>query len=157
MPSMNRVFLAGNLTRSVEVRYIQSGTAVADVGIAVNEKRKDKSGEWVETVVYADITFWGRMAEVLAEYCKKGDPILVEGRLQLDQWEQEGQKRSKLKVIGERMQMLSSKGGGGGGGSQDQYSEPIAKPRPQPAPSQGKSGMDSPGHRYDPNEEEPPF
>ena len=155
MPSFNRVILAGNLTRSVEVRYIQSGTAVADVGIAVNDKRKDKSGEWVEETTFVDITFWGRTAEVLAEYCKKGDPILVEGRLKLDQWEQEGQKRSKLKVIGERMQMLSSKGGGGG--SLVQYSEPIAKPRPQPATSQGKTGMDSPGHRYDPNEEEPPF
>ena len=157
MPSMNRVFLAGNLCRDPDVRYIQSGTAVADVSIAVNEKRKDKSGEWVETATFVDITFWGKTAEVLSQYCKKGDPILVEGRLQLDQWEQEGQKRSKLKVVGERMQMLSSKGGGGGGGSQDQYSEPIAKPRPQPAPSQGKTGMDSPGHRYDPIEEEPPF
>src|SRR5262245_12903084 len=117
MASFNRVILLGNLTRDVEVRYLQSGTAVADIGMAVNDRRKGQNGEWIEETTFVDITLWGRTAEVAGEYLSKGSPTLIEGRLKLDQWETDGQKRSKLKVIGERMQMLGSRGGGGGGGS----------------------------------------
>jgi len=117
MASFNRVIVMGNLTRDVEVRYLQSGMAVADIGIAVNDRRKNQSGEWIEEVTFVDVTLWGRTAEVAGEYLSKGSPIFIEGRLKLDQWEKDGQKHSKLKVIGERMQMVGGKGGGGGSGS----------------------------------------
>jgi single-strand DNA-binding protein len=116
MASFNRVIVMGNLTRDVEVRYLQSGMAVADIGLAVNDRRKNQAGEWVEEATFVDITLWGRTAEVAGEYLSKGSPILVEGRLKLDTWESDGQKRSKLKVVGERMQMVGGRGGGGGGG-----------------------------------------
>lgn len=113
MSSFNRVILLGNLTRDVEVKYLQSGTAVTEIGLAVNEKRKDQSGNWIEEVTFVDVTLWGRTAEVAAEYIGKGSQVLIEGRLKLETWEADGQKRSKLKVIGEKMQMLGSRGGGG--------------------------------------------
>src|SRR3954469_23377999 len=116
MASFNRVILLGNLTRDVEVRYLQSGTAVADVGMAVNDRRKGQNGEWIEETTFVDVTLWGRTAEVAGEYLSKGSPILVEGRLKYDTWEKDGQKRSKLSVVCERMQMVGAKGGGGGGG-----------------------------------------
>ena len=106
MASYNRVVLLGNLTRDVEVRYLQSGMAVTDIGLAVNDRRKNQAGEWVEQPTFVDVTLWGRTAEVAGEYLTKGSPILIEGRLKLDTWESDGQKRSKLKVVGERMQML---------------------------------------------------
>jgi single-strand DNA-binding protein len=104
----NRVILCGNVTRDIELKYIQSGTAVCEVGLAVNERVK-KGDSWVEVPVFVDITFWGRQAEVCKEYLSKGSQILVEGRLKLDTWETEGQKRSKLRVTGEKMQMLGGK------------------------------------------------
>src|SRR5262245_63141086 len=116
MASFNRVILLGNLTRDVEVRYLQSGTAVADVGLAVNDRRKGQNGEWIEETTFVDVTLWGRTAEVAGEYLGKGSPILIEGRLKYDTWEKDGQKRSKLSVVCERMQMVGAKGGGGGGG-----------------------------------------
>jgi single-strand DNA-binding protein len=116
MASFNRVILLGHLTRDVEVRYLQSGTAVADIGMAVNDRRKGQNGEWVEETTFVDVTLWGRTAEVAGEYLTKGSPLLVEGRLKYDTWEKDGQKRSKLTVVCERMQMVGSKGGGGGGG-----------------------------------------
>src|SRR5215510_7226933 len=116
MASYNRVILLGNLTRDVEVRYLQSGTAVADIGMAVNDRRKGQNGEWIEETTFVDVTLWGRTAEVAGEYLGKGSPILVEGRLKYDTWEKDGQKRSKLSVVCERMQMVGAKGGGGGGG-----------------------------------------
>ena len=122
--SFNRVILAGNLTRDPECRYIPSGTAVSDVGLAVNDRRKTPSGEWVDETTFVDITLWGRPAEVVAEFCTKGSPLLVEGRLKLDTWETEGQKRSKLKVVGERIQLLSSGGAGKGGGGTGTFRAP---------------------------------
>ena len=116
MASFNRVILVGNITRDIEVKYLQSGTAVTDIGLAVNDRRKSNTGEWVEETTFVDVTLWGRTAEVAGEYLSKGSPVLVEGRLKLDTWETDGQKRSKLRVVGERMQMLGGKGGGGGGG-----------------------------------------
>jgi single-strand DNA-binding protein len=118
--SYNRVILVGNLTRDPELRYIQSGMAVTDVGLAVNDRRKTATGEWVEEVTFVDVTVWGRQAETVGEYLTKGSPVLFEGRLKLDTWEKDGQKHSKLKVVCERMQMLGGRGGQGGGGERPQ-------------------------------------
>jgi single-strand DNA-binding protein len=117
--SFNRVILVGNLTRDPELRYTPSGTAVTDIGLAVNDRRKNQAGEWVEETTFVDVTLWGRTAEVASEYLSKGSSALIEGRLKLDTWETDGQKRSKLKVIGEKLQLLGSRGGGAGnaGGS----------------------------------------
>ena len=109
MASFNRVILVGNLTRDVELRYTPGGTAVTDIGIAVNERIK-RNDEWTEEVNFFDVTLWGRTAEVAGEHLRKGSSVLIEGRLKLDSWEQDGQKRYKVKVVGEKMQMLGSKG-----------------------------------------------
>ena len=113
MASYNRVILVGNLTRDIELRHTPGGTAVTDAGIAVNDRRKNQAGEWVDETTFVDVTLWGRTAEVASEYLGKGSPILVEGRLKLDTWEAEGQKKSKLRVVCDRMQMLGSRGEGG--------------------------------------------
>lgn len=120
MASFNRVILVGNLTRDIELKYTPGGTAVTDIGMAVNDRRKSASGEWVDETTFVDVTLWGRTAEVASEYLGKGSPILVEGRLKLDTWETDGQKRSKLRVVCDRMQMLG--GGGGGGGPRGGHS-----------------------------------
>lgn len=117
MASFNKVMLMGNLTRDPEIKYTPKGTAIADIGLAVNRNYTTESGEKREEVTFVDVTLWGRVAEIVGEYCKKGRPLFVEGRLQLDTWDdkQTGQKRSKLKVIGENIQLLGSRDGGGGG------------------------------------------
>ena len=113
MASYNRVLLMGNLTRNPEIRYTPSGTAVAHLGLAVNETFKNKAGETVEQVCFVDVVVWGRQAETASEYLHKGSPVFVEGRLQLDQWEnQQGEKRSKLRVRADRVQFLGSPGKG---------------------------------------------
>ena len=124
MASFNRVMLMGNLTRNPELKYTPSGSAVADLGLAVNESFKNKAGETVEQTCCVDVVVWGRQAETATEYLQKGSPVFVEGRLQFDQWEsQQGEKRSKLRVRAERVQFLSAGGGSGstasdtGGGS----------------------------------------
>jgi len=114
MASFNRVVLLGNVTRDPELRYISNGTAVTDIGLAVNDRRKTASGEWVEETTFVDVTLWGRTAEVAGEYVTKGSPLLIEGRLKLDTWEKDGKKNSKLRVVGERMQLLGSRQGEGG-------------------------------------------
>ena len=115
MASYNRVILVGNMTRDPELRYIPSGTAVSDIGLAVNDRIK-RGDQWVDETTFVDITLWGRTAEIANEYLSKGSPVLIEGRLKLDRWEKDGQKHSKLKVVGDKLQMLGSKGEGGGGG-----------------------------------------
>lgn len=117
MASFNKVILMGNMTRDPEVRYTPGGTAVSEIGLAVNDRRKDAKGEWVDETTFVDVTLWGRQAEIAGEYLTKGSPILVEGRLKLDSWEKDGQKRSKLRVVCENMRMLGGKGGGGRGGA----------------------------------------
>jgi single-strand DNA-binding protein len=114
MASFNKVILLGNVTRDPELRYISSGTAVTDIGLAVNDRRKNAQGEWVEETTFVDVTLWGRTAEVAGEYVSKGSPLLIEGRLKLDQWEKDGKKNSKLRVVCDRMQLLGSRGGEGG-------------------------------------------
>jgi single-strand DNA-binding protein len=115
MASYNRVVLLGNLTRDIELRWTNSRLAVCQNAIAVNDRRKNASGEWIDEVTFVDVTFFGRTAEVVSEYLSKGSPIFIEGRLKLDQWEKDGQKRSKLHVIVERMQLLGGKSDGKGG------------------------------------------
>jgi single-strand DNA-binding protein len=118
MASFNKVILLGNLTRDPQLRYTPSQTAVVDFGIACNRKFRTQSGEDREEVVFVDCTAWGRQAEVINQYCTKGRPLFVEGRLKLDTWEdkQGGGKRSKMTVVIENFQLLGSAGGGGGGG-----------------------------------------
>ncbi|MDO4583627.1 MAG: single-stranded DNA-binding protein [Planctomycetia bacterium] len=117
MASYNRVILLGNLTRDPDLKYTPSGMAVCEIGLAVNDRRRTPEGEWVEEATFIDVTLWGKTAETCSQYMQKGSPILIEGRLKLDTWEQEGQKRSKLRVVGERMQMVGSRGGSSGGNS----------------------------------------
>jgi single-strand DNA-binding protein len=125
MASFNKVILLGNLTRDPEVRYTPKGSAVCDLGVAVNRVYTTDSGEKREEATFVDVTFWGRTAEVAGEYLKKGRPIFIEGRLQLDSWEdkQSGQKRSKLKVIGETMQLLGGRAAAGAGAAGDESEE----------------------------------
>ena len=109
MASLNRVYLCGRLTRDPEVRHTPSNLAVADLGLAVSDSYKNKAGELVETVCFVDIVVWGRQAETCGQYLSKGSPVLVEGRLQLDQWQtQNGEKRSRLRVRADRVQFLGS-------------------------------------------------
>ncbi len=114
MASYNRVVLVGNLTRDPELRYIPSGTAVSEIGLAVNDRIK-KNDQWVDETTFVDVTLWGRTAEVANEYLSKGSSVLIEGRLKLDMWEKDGQKRSKLRVVADKMQMLGGRGEGSGG------------------------------------------
>jgi len=117
MASFNRVILMGNLTRDVDLRYTPNSLPVCDIGLAVNDRRKSASGEWVDETTFVDVTLFGRTAEIAGEYLRKGSPVLIEGRLKLDQWEtNDGQKRSKLKVVCENLRMVGGKQGAGGGG-----------------------------------------
>ena len=117
--SYNKVLLMGNLTRDIETRTIApTGTTVANLGLAVNRRFRTKEGENREETTFVDCEAFGRTAEVMAQYLRKGNPVFIEGRLKLDQWEdkQSGQNRSKLKVVVENFQFVDSKDGGGGGG-----------------------------------------
>jgi len=134
LASFNKVILVGNVTRDIDLRHIPSGTAVCDVGLAINDKRKGSDGQWVEETTFVDCTLWGRTAEVAAEYLSKGASVLIEGRLNLESWEKDGKKNSKLKVVGERMQMLGSK----------------SEPKAQPAASYKAA-------KFQPTEDESPF
>jgi single-strand DNA-binding protein len=131
MPSYNRVVLMGNLTRDVEVRYIGSGTACTEIGIAVSRQWFDKqANQKKEETTFVDVTLWGRTAEIAGEYLAKGRPVLIEGRLQLDQWDDKtsGQKRSKLKVVGESMQLIGSRDSGQQGSQTQRQSKPSQVP-----------------------------
>jgi single-strand DNA-binding protein len=112
MASFNKVILAGNLTRDPELRYTPKGSAVVKFGLAVNRTWKNESGETKEEVTFIDVEAWGRQAEVIAQYMRKGRPLLVEGRLRLDTWEDKNthQKQSKLKVVLESFSFIDSKG-----------------------------------------------
>lgn len=139
MASFNRVVLVGNLTRDVELRRTPQGTAVTDLGLAVNERVK-RNDEWVDEANFFDITLWGRTAEVASEYLAKGSSVLIEGRLKYETWTQEdGTKRSKVKVVGERMQMLGGRGGGGGGAPSGPHSGSVSEPAASPSYQQTAS------------------
>ncbi|MBL8761076.1 MAG: single-stranded DNA-binding protein [Phycisphaerae bacterium] len=114
--NLNRVFLMGNLTRDIELRHVSGNQAVANIGLAVNRRWKSPEGENRDETTFVDCEAWGRTAEVMAQYLAKGRPVFIEGRLKLDQWEKEGQKFSKLRVVVESFQFIDSRGGGEGGG-----------------------------------------
>lgn len=169
MSSFNKVILMGNLTRDPQVRYTPSGSAVTELGLAVNRTWFDKqTNSKKEDTTFVDVTVWGRTAEVAGEYLTKGRPVLIEGRLQLDQWQdkESGQNRSKLKVVCENMTMLSSGGSGGGqrgggGGGNYQGNQGGGAPQggggaPQGGPPQN-SGPDPSEAFYDsgPNDDVP--
>lgn len=136
MASLNRVLLIGNLTRDPEVRYTPKGTAVADIGIAVNRIYSGEDGERKEEATFVDVTLWGRQAEVAQEYLKKGRQVFIEGRLQLDTWDdkQTGQKRSRLRVVAENMQMLGSRADSESGPPTSGAQRRTAPPPPQRQP-----------------------
>ena len=117
MANFNKVMLMGNLTRDIELRHTNSNLAIAKIGLAVNRRWKTPEGEQREETTFVDCEAFGRTAEVMSQYLAKGRPVFIEGRLQLDQWEdQQGNKRSKLKVVVEGFQFIDSRPGGGGGG-----------------------------------------
>jgi single-strand DNA-binding protein len=124
MANLNRVLLIGNLTRDPEIRYTPKGTAVAEIGLAVNRIYSGEDGEKKEETTFVDVTLWARQAEIAGQYLKKGRPVFIEGRLQLDTWDdkQTGQKRSRLRVVSESLQLLGSRQEGEG-------SSPAAPPR----------------------------
>lgn len=136
MANFNKVILAGNLTRDPELRYTSKGTAIARIGMALNRTWKTETGETKEEVTFVDVDAFGRQAEVIAQYMRKGRPLLVEGRLKLDQWEDKNthQKQSKLHVVLEGFSFIDSRGAGGDGGGS---AEP---PRPRPAPPTASPG-----------------
>lgn len=138
MASFNKVMVMGNVTRDIEIRYTPKGTAVSDISLAVNRVRIGDGGEKIEDVTFVDITLWGRTAEIAHQYCGKGRPLFVEGRLQTDSWEDKtsGQKRTKLKVVAENIQLLGSSGGGGG----QPANPPAASTSPQASPPAQQGG-----------------
>lgn len=136
MANLNKVFLIGNLTRDPELRYTPQGSAICDLGLAINRQYTTNDGAKKEEVCFVDITAWGRQAETCNRFVKKGSQIFVEGRLKLDSWQDKetGKNRSKLNVVAERIQFLS---GSGAGRQQDdaqdeQQPPPYQKPAPQP-------------------------
>ena len=134
--NFNRVILMGNLTRDPEIRYLPSGSAVADFGMAINRKYRTKDGQEGEETCFVDVSAWGRQGEVVAQYVSKGSPLFVEGRLKLDQWEKDGQKRSKLTVVAERVQLMSSPRGSGGEFQDNSAPAPQGAPAPMAPPVQ---------------------
>ena len=152
MASVNIVLIAGNLTRDPEVRYTPSGMAVSQLGVAVNRKTKDnQSGQWKDETTFVDVDVFGRQAETVGQYLSKGRSVLIEGRLRLDQWEDKnsGQRRSKLKVIANRVQFLGSPSGGGGGGEGGggggrggEYRQQQAPPAQSAPPPQQQGGLE---------------
>jgi single-strand DNA-binding protein len=156
MASLNKVLLMGNLTRDPELKDLPSGTPLAEFGLAVNRTWTGQDGVKKEEVTFVDCTAFGRLAEVIQEYRKKGDPLFIEGRLKLNQWEaQDGSKRSKLSIIVEGFQFLNrapansggGEGGGGGGGGYGggrQQQRPQSQSRNNTAPQQGYTGEEAP-------------
>ena len=167
MANFNKVFLMGNLTRDPEIRYTQTGTAVAKLGLAVNRSWKRQDGQQQDETCFVDITAFGRQAEVISEYCSKGRPLFVEGRLHFSQWEdqQTGQRRSKLDVTLEGFQFLGSRGDRAGGPPaqtpppqrRPQEQPPQEQPPPQQQPPQQQEQQPPPADdAAPPNDETPP-
>ena len=171
MPNLNKVMLMGNLTRDPEIKYTPKGLAIADISLAINRySTNEATGEKKEETTYVDVTLWGRQAEIAKEYLFKGKPAYIEGRLTLDTWDDKatGQKRSKLKVTGEALQLIGAKGdgpdgggsGGGGnggnryssaprgggdsGGGGDDYDQRPSRPQQQQQPAGGAGARPKP-------------
>ena len=147
MASYNKVMLMGNLTRDPEIRYTPKGSAVADLGLAVNRVYTTENNERREEVTYIDVVLWSRLAELAGQYLSKGRAVFIEGRLQMDSWEdkQTGQKRSKIRVVGETMQFIGDKRDGdeGGGGN----SGGGGASRPAPRGNSGPNRSSAPDNR----------
>src|SRR5712664_2089894 len=155
MASFNKVILMGNLTRDPELRYTPKGTAIAKIGLAVNRVWTNEAGEKKEEVTFVDVDVFGRTAENVGQYMRKGRPILVEGRLRLDQWDdkQTGQKKSKLGVVLENFQFLDSGRGDGSGGGGARSSAPSAPPSTPSSPDAPEPEGPGPA----PEEDDVPF
>ena len=161
MASFNKVILLGNLTRDPELRYTPKGTAVARLGLAVNRRYTGENNQTVEEVTFIDVDAWGKSAELIAQYLRKGNPIFIEGRLKLDQWDDKnsGQKVSKLRVVLETFQFVGGKAGEGG--PTGAPAAPVARPSrpaaptapPPSAPPSGGSDFDGPP----PEDDDVPF
>jgi len=153
MANFNKVLLIGNLTRDPELKYLQSGQAVVNIGLAVNRKYKNRNTqEMVEETTFVDVEGWGQQAETFSKYMTKGRPVFIEGRLRLDSWEgKDGQKRTKLRVVMENFQFL----GGGGDRNADRGDDRPARAAPQsraakPSPQAGAGQVaDGSGEDYD--------
>ena len=144
MANLNTVFLMGNLTADPELRYTPKGTAVTDIRLAINRYYAGDNSERQEETTFVDVTLWNRQAEVAGNYLSKGRGVFVEGRLQLDSWEDKasGQKRTKLRVIGENIQLFPRGGEGDMGGAPRQ--------QPQGAPRSNNYGQARPAQNYNP-------
>lgn len=157
MANLNKVMLIGNLTRDPELRYTPKGTAVADIALAINRVWNNEQGVKQEETTYVDVTLWGRQAELAQQYLTKGRGIYLEGRLQMDTWDdrETGKKRSKLKVVGENLQFLpDGRGSQGGGGGSYGGSAPQSRPA---APPQGNMGASPMGPDDFQDEDDIPF
>jgi single-strand DNA-binding protein len=142
MANLNKVMLIGNLTRDPELRYTPKGSAVAEFGLAINRVWYNEQKQKQEETTFVDITLWARQAEIAQQYLTKGSPVYIEGRLSLDTWDDKatGQKRSRLKVVGDGLQLLGSKGHSGGGTSPSQGGPQASQSPPQRSgPPQGAS------------------
>ena len=150
MPAnINRVVLVGNLTRDPELRHTPSGTAVCSLRLAVNSRRKDRSGQWVDKPNYFDITVWGQQGESCAQYLSKGRPVAVDGRLEWREWDaQDGSKRQAVEVVADSVQFLGGRAegelAGAGAGAGNQF-----------IPQQ--SGGSGPGDDFTPTDDDIPF
>ena len=143
MANFNKVILVGNLTRDPQMRYTASGMAVCDFGLAVNRRWKSQDGEAKEEVCFIDVSAWGRTGELIAEYKKKGEQILIEGRLQMQTWQgQDGQKRTKHAVVAESFEFLGARREGGPDQGQGRPPRPAqpAQGGGQQAPGPAQSG-----------------
>ncbi len=149
MANLNKVMLIGNCTRDPEVKYTQKGTAICEIGLAINRNYTTESGEKREETTFVDVEMFGRIAEIAGEYLKKGRSVFIEGRLKLDQWDdkQTGQKRSKMRVVGEGLQLLGSKDGE----AKEPQQRPASKPAFQPQRKAPDPDLDS----TDPDEDVP--
>ena len=140
MANLNKVMLIGNLTRDPEVKHTPKGTLVAEFGLAINRVWYNDQNQKQEETTFVEVTLWGRQAEVAQQYLAKGSQAFIEGRLQLDTWDDKttGQKRSKMRVVGDMLQLLGSKGGSGGGNSSGGQ-QSSAAPQQRSGPPQGAS------------------
>ncbi|MCA9057537.1 MAG: single-stranded DNA-binding protein [Planctomycetaceae bacterium] len=156
MPNLNRVLLMGNLTRDPELRYLPSNMPVVNLGIATNRRWRNQQGESQEETTFVDCEAYGRTAEVINQYLRKGRPIFIDGRLRLDQWQdREGQHRSKLKVIVESFEFVDSRSGPGDahqghdtGPNRSTYASPP--PGPTPGSTHPQPHVTSPPHASGP-------
>jgi single-strand DNA-binding protein len=160
MAYLNKVFLIGNLTRDPELRVTPKGTAICQFGIAVNRQFKDESGATRDETTFVDIEAWGKQGELVSKYLTKGSLAMVEGRLKLDQWEDKtsGQKRSKIKVVLDNVQFLSTRGsagGGGGGGASAPAAEGIDQTTPERHSPPPRSGGAKPAAQENLDEDVP--